>query len=177
MFKPSPPLKLFGSGVFAIASLRSSVQSESLRIVGRRRYMCAMFRPGNDGLPGRVHRCACLPRRPVAAARHVPEYSLPRLLCTPGDSQSGFRMREPLKIEKEESLVPPDRAADAAAIDVLHELPFAEIVEIRRPFVGIQAWRAIKPESVPVKLVCAGLGDEQNVRAAVATDIRRRDCS
>ena len=71
VFKPSPPLKLFGSGVFAIACGYRRIQAEPLRIIGHN-VVVSDARSGND-VPGRIDRGSCRAKRPVPASSHIPE--------------------------------------------------------------------------------------------------------
>jgi hypothetical protein len=119
-----------------------------------------------------MRRCA---ERTVSTTGHIPQQALTRI-CRVGQAvdRTAFRGGQPLNIDEEEGLVPPDRPSQAPAVDVLHELALAEIVEIIRPFIRVQPRRPIEPKGIAVKFIGARLCQEQNVGSAVAADVRRR---
>jgi hypothetical protein len=79
---------------------------------------------------------------------------LPRGCCVhQAVDRPRLRCSQALNVREKERLVTPNRAANAAAVNVLHELAFAEVVEVLRPFIRIQSRRAIEPESVSMEFV------------------------
>ena len=147
------------------------VQAESLRVVGH--HVIGVDRDAGERIARRVNRGSGRAERAIAAVRDVAQEALARRR---GVGQTvdgaGLRRREALEIEKEECRVLADGAADAAAVDVLDELAFSEVVEVVGPLVRVEARRAVEPEAVAVKFVRPGLRHEHDVRAAVAADVR-----
>src|SRR5258708_5207237 len=78
-------------------------------------------------IAGRIHRSAATARGTVPATHHVTQNALAGLR---GKDSSSYGLRiqgsQGLDVGKDEQFVLYDRTADAASVDVLHELALAE---------------------------------------------------
>ena len=78
------------------------------------------------------------------------------------------------EIGKEEGLVPPDGAAEGAAVDVLDELRAGATDRFGCGGVGLQERRLIELEQVAVEVVGSRPGDHQDLGAGVTAKLRGR---
>src|SRR5205823_6407199 len=127
-------------------------------------------------VPIRIHGRSGRAEGAVPATNDVTEEPSLRGVGVNGATQEWTVKRvQQLHVDEEEGLVLEDGPTNTAAIDVLDELSAAvgktsgDLAGFGIGCVGIKKRTLVEPPSIAMELVCAGLGDHEDLAAGIAT--------